>query len=84
MLIDCHTLWTLRTGERHGTDKKAQCINRLAQLRWGLLTIYKYEPKVLASDKDLFDTLINKLLTFLPAESDKWIVSHHSIILQSH
>jgi hypothetical protein len=27
MLIGCHTPWTIRTGERHGTDKKAQRIN---------------------------------------------------------
>jgi hypothetical protein len=40
MLIDCHTLWTIQNGERHGTDKKAQRINRLAQLEWDLISIY--------------------------------------------
>jgi hypothetical protein len=27
MLIECHTLWTIRNGGRHGTDKKSQHIN---------------------------------------------------------
>jgi hypothetical protein len=62
MLVDYHTLWTLRNGKCHGTNKKAQCINRLAQLKWDLLAIYKYEPEVLACDKDLFDSPIDKIL----------------------
>jgi hypothetical protein len=71
LLVNCHTLWTaLCNGERHGTGKKAQRINCLAQLKRDLLTIYKYEPEqVLASDKDLFETPIDELLTFLPMKS---------------
>jgi hypothetical protein len=42
-----------------------------AQLERDLLTIYKYKPEVLASDKDLFDTPMDKLLTFPPDEIDK-------------
>jgi hypothetical protein len=84
MLVDCHALWTLRNGEQHGTNKKAQRINRLAQFEQDLLTIYKYKTKVLASDKDLFDTPIDEMLTLPPNEIDKWIVSHRPIILQSH
>jgi hypothetical protein len=69
MLVNCHTLWTrLRNGKRHGTNKKAQRINRLAQLDRDLLTIYKYDPKVLASNEDLFHNPIDKLLTFPPNE----------------
>jgi hypothetical protein len=69
MLIDCHTLWTIRNGKRHGTDKKAQRINRLAQLERDLISIYQFEPEVLASNKDLFNTPINELLP--PDEIDK-------------
>jgi hypothetical protein len=83
MLIDCHTLWTIRNGERHGTDKKTQCINRLAQLERDLISIYQFEPEVLASDKNLFDTPIDELLTLPPDEIDKWITSRRPIILQS-
>jgi hypothetical protein len=70
MLIDCHTLWTIRNGEQHGTDKKTQRITRLVQLERDLLSIYKFEPEVLASDKDLFDTPIDELLTLSPDEID--------------
>jgi hypothetical protein len=71
MLVNCHTLWTLPNGKRHGTNKNAQRINRLAQLERDLLTIYKYHPKVLASNEDLFDNPIDKLLTFPPNEIEK-------------
>ncbi len=70
-----------RNVKRHGTNKKAQRINRLAQLKRDLVTIYKYDPEVLASDKNLFDNPIDKLLTFSPDEIEKWIVfppPHHS------
>jgi hypothetical protein len=50
MLVNSHTLWTLCNGKRHGTNKKAQRINCLAQLERDLLTIYKYNPEVLASN----------------------------------
>jgi hypothetical protein len=83
MLVICHTLWTLRNGKRHGTNKKAQRINRLAQLECDLLTIYKYDPEVLASNEDLFDNPIDKLLTFPPNEIENSIVSPRPIILQS-
>jgi hypothetical protein len=71
MLVNCHTLWTLRNGKQHGTNKKAQRINRFAQLERDLLTIYKYDPKVLASKEALFDNPIDKLLTFPPNELEK-------------
>jgi hypothetical protein len=71
MLVNCHTLWTLCYDKRHGTNKKAQRINRLAQLERDLLTIYKYDPEVLASNEDLFDNPIDKLLTFPPNEIKK-------------
>jgi hypothetical protein len=71
MLVNCHTLWTLRNDKWHGTNKKAQRINRLAQLERDLLTIYKYNPGVLASIEDLFDNPIDKLLTFPPNEIEK-------------
>jgi hypothetical protein len=83
MLIDCHTLWTIRNGERHGTNKKTQCISRLVQLERDLITIYKLEPDVLASYKDLFDTPIDELLTLSLDEIEKWITSRRPIILQS-
>jgi hypothetical protein len=83
MLIDCHTLWTIQNGERHGTGKKTQRITRLVQLERDLLSIYKFEPEVLASNKDLFDTPIDELLTLSPDEIDKWITSRRPIILQS-
>jgi hypothetical protein len=81
MLVNCHTLWTLCNGEQHGTNRKAQHINCLVQLEWDLLTIYKYKPEVLASDKDLFDTPIDEMLAFPPDEINKWILSHLPIIL---
>jgi hypothetical protein len=72
MLVNFHTMWTLRNGKRHGTNKKAQRINRLlAHLERDLLTIYKYDPEVLASNEDLFDNPIDKLLTFPPNEIEK-------------
>jgi hypothetical protein len=83
MLIDWHTLWTIRNGERHGRDKKAQRINRLAQLERDLISIYQFEPEVLASGKDLLDTPINELLTLPPDGIHKWITSRRPIILQS-
>jgi hypothetical protein len=83
MLIDCHTLWTIRNGEQHGTDKKSQRITHLVQLERDLITVYKLEPDVLASDKDLFDTPIYELLTLSPDEIEKWITSRRPIILQS-
>jgi hypothetical protein len=83
MLVNCHTLWTLCNGKQHGTNKKAQRINRLAHLERDLLTIYKYDPEVLASNDDLFDNPINRLLTFPPNENEKLIVSPRPIILQS-
>jgi hypothetical protein len=71
MLVNYHTLRTLCNGKRHGTNKKAQRINRLAQLERDLQTIYKYDTKVLASNEDLFDNPIDKLLTFPPNEIEK-------------
>jgi hypothetical protein len=53
------------------------------QLERDLITIYKLEPDVLASDNDLFDTPIDELLTLSPDEIEKWITSRHPIILQS-
>jgi hypothetical protein len=47
------------------------------------LYIYQFEPAVLASNKDLFDTPIDNLLTLPPDEIDKWITSRRPIILQS-
>jgi hypothetical protein len=65
MLVNCHTMWTLRNDKQHGTNKKAQRINRLAQLEErDLLTIYKYDSVVLASNEDFFDNPIDKVLTF--------------------
>jgi hypothetical protein len=84
MLINCHNLWTIRNGERHGTNKIAQRITRLAQLERDLVSIYQYESKVLASNKDLFDTPIDKVMTLPPDKIDKWITSRRPIILQSH
>jgi hypothetical protein len=42
-----------------------------AQLERDLLTIYKYDPKVLASNEDLFDNPMDKLLTFPRNEIEK-------------
>jgi hypothetical protein len=70
MLIDFLTLQTLCNGKQHGTNKKAQCINRLVQLKGDILTIYKYKPKVLPSNEDLFDTPIDEVLTSPPNEID--------------
>jgi hypothetical protein len=84
MLIDCHTLWTIGNGERHGTNKNAQCINREGQFERDLLSIYKFEPGVLTSNKDLIDTPIGELMTLPPDKIGKWITSCCPIILQSH
>jgi hypothetical protein len=71
LLVNCHTLWTLRKGKRHGTNKKAERISRLAQLERDPLIIYKYDPEVLASNEHLFDNPIDKWLTFPPNEIEK-------------
>jgi exonuclease III len=83
LFIECHNLWTLRNGERHGTEQQTKRTKRLEQLERNLIEIYKYEPEVLASDRDLFDTPIADLLTLPPGEIEKWIFSRRPIILHS-
>jgi hypothetical protein len=63
-------VWTIRNGKCHGTNKIAQGITRQEQLDRNLVSIYQYEPEVLASDKDLFDTPTDKLMTLPPDEID--------------
>jgi hypothetical protein len=83
MLVDCHTLWTLRNGERHGTERQRKKTKRLEQLDRDLQELYLYETEVLAADRNLFDTSIDDLLTMQPGDITKWIVSRKPIILQS-
>jgi hypothetical protein len=83
MLVDCHALWTLRNGERHGTERQQKKTKRLEQLERDLQELYQYEPEVLAADRNLFDTAIDDLLTMQPGDITKWIVSRRPIILQS-
>jgi hypothetical protein len=83
MLVDCHALWTLRNGERHGTEKQQKRTKRLEQLERDLTELYEYQTEVLAADRDLFDTSIEDLLTMQPGDITKWIVSRKPIILQS-
>jgi hypothetical protein len=83
LLSECHALWTLRNGERHGTEKSIQRQKRLEQLERDLIDLYKYEHDVLASDRDLFDRPIADLLTMPLNEISKWIISRKPIILFS-
>ena len=83
MLVDCHALWILRNGERHGTEKQHKRTKRLEQLERDLQELYAYQTEVLAADRDLFDTSIEDLLTMQPGDISKWIVSRKPIILQS-
>jgi hypothetical protein len=53
------------------------------QLERDLVEIYKYEPEVLASDRDIFSTPICELMTLPPGEIAKWIASCKPIILYS-
>jgi hypothetical protein len=83
MLIDCHALWILRNGERHGTERQKKKTKRLEQLDRDLQDLYQYETEVLAADRNLFDTSIEDLLTMQPGDIAKWIISRKPIILQS-
>jgi hypothetical protein len=83
LLSDCHTLWMLRNGERHGTEKTQKRVKRLEQLERDLIEIYRYKHQVLASDRDIFDTPVSEMITMSPTEISKWIVSRRPIILQS-
>ena len=82
--MECHTLGTLNNGEQHDAEQQAKRTKCLEQLKQDLLAIYKYKPKVLASDCDLFDTPIADLLTLPRGKTKKWIFSRCPIILQSH
>jgi hypothetical protein len=83
LFAECHALWMLRNGERHGTEKTIQRQKRLEQLERDLIELYKYETEVLASDRDLFDRPIADLLTMPLNEISKWIISRKPIILYS-
>jgi hypothetical protein len=83
LLVDCHTLWLLRNGERHGTEQQQKRTKRLKQLERDLIAIYSLQKDVLASDRNIFDTPIDELLTLPLGEIDKWIVSRCPIIFQS-
>jgi hypothetical protein len=83
LLSECHALWTLRNGERHGTEQSIQRQKRLEQLERDLIELYKYEHEVLASDRDLFDRSIANLITMPLNEISKWIISRKPIILFS-
>jgi hypothetical protein len=41
LFIECHTLWTLRNGEHHGTDQQTQRMKRMEQLERDLTAIFK-------------------------------------------
>jgi hypothetical protein len=45
--------------------------------------IFKYKEEVLASDHDIFQTPVHKLLTLPPGKIAKWLTSRKPIILQS-
>ena len=83
LLVECHTLWTLRNGERHGTEKTQKRTRRLQQLERDLHDLYRYETQVLASDRDIFDTPISTLIGLPPADIEKWIKSRRPIIMHS-
>jgi hypothetical protein len=83
LLVECHTLWTLRNGERHGTEQKQKRTRRLQQLERDLHDLFKYRATVLASDHDIFDTPVSDLITLPPGEIEKWIKSRKPIILHS-
>jgi hypothetical protein len=82
MLVDCHNLWLLRNDKRHGKESAQKLSKQLEQLDWDLIAIFKYKTEVLASDRDIFDTLIQELLTLPLSEISKWITSRKPIILQ--
>jgi hypothetical protein len=83
LLVECHTLWTLRNGERHGTEQTQKRTRRLQQLERELHDLYRYESQVLASDRDIFDTPITTLIGLPPPDIEKWIKSQRPIILHS-
>ena len=41
MLVECHDLWILRNGERHGTERRQQRTKRLEQLERDLRDLYQ-------------------------------------------
>jgi hypothetical protein len=45
--------------------------------------MFKLKSKVLATDRDIFDTPVSDLLTLPPGEISKWITSQRPIILHS-
>jgi hypothetical protein len=51
LLSECHALWLLRNGERHGCKKTQQRQKRLEQLEQDLIALYQYELQVLTSDR---------------------------------
>jgi hypothetical protein len=70
--------------KRHGNKQMLKRTLRLQQLERNLIKLFKLGTKVLASDRDIFNTPISDLLTLPPREISKWITSLKSIILQSH
>ncbi len=84
LIVECHTLWTLRNGERHGTEQTQKRTRRLQQLERDLHDLYRYDPQVLASARAIFDTPISTLIGLPPADIKKWIKSCRPIILHSY
>jgi hypothetical protein len=53
MPVDCHNLWFLRNDERHRKEASLKRNRKMEQLERNLIAIYKFEPEVLAADRDI-------------------------------
>jgi hypothetical protein len=83
LLTECHTLWLLHNSERHSTEQQQKHTRWIQQLERDLNDLFKYEPTVLASDKDIFSTPVSELIALPPSKIGKWIKSRKPIILHS-
>jgi hypothetical protein len=83
LLVACHSLWTIRNSERHGTEQSQKRKRRSQQLERDLHDLFRFKSTVLASDLDIFATPVSKLITLPPSEIEKWIKSRRPIILHS-
>ena len=83
LLTECHSLWLLRNGKRHGTEQQQKRTRRIKQLERDLNNLFKYKSTVLASDRDIFSTPVSDLIALPPSDIEKWIKSRKPIILHS-
>jgi hypothetical protein len=83
LILNCVGLWTLRNEERHGHDTASKQNKLAEQAQRDLRAIYSLEDEVLASDRDLFSTPLDKFLQESTYSIQCWIRSHKPIIYHS-